>query len=138
MRTRIAVISLLLTSIPAAAAPGRFDIVGYNAPEGWRAGVQGDHLQLVYAEGTPRYLVVGIYRSQPASGDLGADFAREWREIVDNQLKTAGPPAPGTTQIGDGIRTAAGLPPATWSGGSLVVSLLVLDGGPRVASILVL
>jgi len=137
MRTRIASISLFLTSIAAAAAPGRFDILSYNAPDGWKVSMQGDHLQLGYAEGTPRYLVIGVFRSQPAGGDLAADFAREWREIVDGQFKTAGPPAPATIQTGDGIRTAAGAAPATWSGGSLVVSLLVLDGGTRVASIMV-
>lgn len=138
MRTRIAVISLLLSTVPAVAAPGRFDIVSYNVPDGWKAAAQSDHIQLSYREGTPRYLIVGIYRSQPASGNLEADFAREWREIVDSQLQTAGPPAPGQTQVGDGIPAMAGVAPATWAQGSLVVSLFLLDGGARVSSIVVL
>jgi hypothetical protein len=139
MRARLALISLVfLARTAVAAGPARLDIVGYTVPDSWKVESQGDHVTLTYAPGTSGYMIVGIYGGQPASGDLAADFRREWREIVDKQFKTAGAPTPGMTKIGDGITAAAGLAPASWSSGSLVATLFVLDGGGKVASIVVL
>jgi hypothetical protein len=112
--------------------------VSYAVPDGWKVEPQGDHVTLSYAPGTSAYMVVGIYGGQPATGDLAADFRCEWREVVDRQFKTAGAPTPGMTKIGDGITTAAGLAPASFASGSLVATLFVLDGGGKVASIVVL
>lgn len=124
---------------PAHAAPEArtFDRVTYTAPEGWKVEETGRGLVSISRLGTDSYCLVAIYVSQPASGDLAASFAAEWKNVA---LQSIDPMPEPTHTIGDvgNTRAALGGGAATIKGEPATAVLIVLDAGASVVPIAVL
>lgn len=124
----------VLAAQSAGAEPARrtFDLVTYTASDDWkvveetaRGFVSMSRLR------TDSYCLVIIYAGAPASGDLDASFAAEWRSVLLRTIDEVDAPTPTQGVIGN-TRAASGGTAATVKGAPAAAILMVLDAGASV------
>ncbi len=128
-----------LATLPALAGPAAriFDRVTYTAPEGWNVEETGRGFVSISSLGADRYCLVAIYDSEPASGDLAASFATEWKNVALQTIDPMAAPAHTVGGVGN-TRAAMGGALATIKGTPAAAMLIVLDAGASVVPILIL
>ena len=132
---------LVLLTAPTSSAYSQtrtFDIATFSPPEGWDAEQRGSVLVLKHVdEGSRVYCQFLIHTSQPGTGNLGDDFAREWQRT--GLGRTAGPapkPSPTHSVVNfDGLQGGAA---AEQAGRKSYVHLIVISAPPRVMSVVLL
>jgi hypothetical protein len=124
----------------AAPPPARtFDIVTFTPPEGWKVDQAADRVLLSKADAAHGWFaIIAIFKGRAASGDLATDFRNEWNDKVAIQVKNAPVPQAQAATVHDGLTGALGAGTGTMADKQVVVTLLVLDAGARVASVLLI
>ena len=122
--------------VPAGAAARTLDLVTYTAPRGWNVEEKDTHVSLSRLTETT-YCMVTIYPSTLASGSLGASFAAEWEAVALKTIAEVDAPAPTTRRVGN-TSAAVGSAESTTGGQPTFATLVVLDAGQSVVSLLVL
>lgn len=124
----------------SAAAARTLDLVTFTAPAGWtveeRAGGIGKYVVMTRGSATS-YCMIVIYSSTPASSDLDASFAAEWKSVALQTIDPVQAPKPTMRTVGD-ARAAVGGATSKAQGQPVMGLLIVLDAGTRVVSMLVL
>src|SRR5437870_2684890 len=84
MRRRLFSIAFLVpATVFAAAASRTVDRVSYTPPAGWTLAAGSDHETWTEIDQAKRrYCQIGVYSNRAGSGDLQAEFAVEWRNLV--------------------------------------------------------
>ena len=122
------------------AAPRTLDLVTFIAPAGWtvqeKTGGIGAHVVLTRV-GTSSYGMVVIYPGTTASADLGASFAAEWTSVALQTIDAVPAPTHALRTVG-GVRAAVGTATSKAQGQPVMCTLIVLDAGASVLSMLVL
>jgi len=132
----VALVALAATA--AHAAPARtFDILGYTPPRGWKVEAKPGQPVTISKISGSSYCLVGLYASTPASGDLAASFAAEWKTVVLHTVDAVEAPEPTMADLGN-TRAAMGGAATTVGGKPVAAVLIVLDAGSSVMSILIL
>jgi hypothetical protein len=131
---------LVLVSTLFAAPARTLDLVTFTAPANWtveeKATTAGKHVVLTRAS-TTNYCMVVIYSSTPASGDLGASFAAEWKSVALQTIDAVPMPQPEIKNFGT-TRMAMGGTTSKAQGNAVMALLFVLDAGNSVVSMLIL
>ena len=131
---------LILVTAGAASAARVLDLVTFTPPPGWNVEEKGAGLtqQVVMSRATTTiYCMVSVCASTPASGDLEASFAAEWRSVALQTIDAVPTPKTERRTIGD-ANALAGAAVSTIQRQSVRAELLVLDAGANVVSIFVL
>ncbi|CAN5851969.1 hypothetical protein BH11MYX2_BH11MYX2_17320 [soil metagenome] len=85
--------ALVLAAMSAPALAETFDITTYTPPTGWSVETKKD--VVIYTTVDQRagtFCRIQLYSSTPASGNVKADFAADWRELVVSSFKGAAVP----------------------------------------------
>ena len=136
--TLLACAGVLVASTRAHAAPARaFDIVNFAPPDGFAVDDKSaDHLSLTdTAPG--RFGVIAVYTGRPASGDLAADFKTQWHDAVEHMMQPDATPDPVRGTMPGGLGLEVGSATAKMDGKDVYARLFVIDGGAKVAAVLV-
>jgi len=133
---------IILLAAAAAAAGGQaltFDIATFTPPKGWTQERGADHVtytQIDNKAGT--FCMFGVYASQPAAADPGADFASEWQALVAASFTSPQPPAPTRAATPAGQPFLAGAANVSRGDTPYVAELVVILAGPRLQSVVVI
>ncbi|MEO7598727.1 MAG: hypothetical protein ABIV50_07340, partial [Opitutus sp.] len=134
-------ISVLSLAVAHGAATARvLDLISFTPPPAWNVEEKGSgltqHVVLSRTSATS-YCMVVIYASMPASADLNASFAAEWKSVALQSIDPTPAPAPERRMVGDAPAVIGGAP-ATIKGQPALAMLAVLDAGTSVVSLLIL
>jgi hypothetical protein len=116
------------------------DVTTFTPPPGWNVEEKGSGVtqQVVLSRATSTsYCMIVVYASTPASGDLDASFAAEWKSVALRTIDSVPAPKPERRNVGD-APAAIGGATSTIQRQPVMAMLAVLDAGANVASILIL
>lgn len=128
----------LLFALSGAARADTFDAMNYNAPAGWSVKPSPTHIDFTGTARAPgSYVMLALYTAAPASGDLAADFKREWADIVLKAFSYKGTPYPARGRNAKGLDYREGTASVRWAQGQALVALYVFGLDRHVVSLLV-
>ena len=136
----LSALAVLLAGCSLLPAQTRsFDLVSFTPPPGWTGGETSDHVTFTTIDNTGgTYVMLAVYSSTAASGNVQRDFASEWTGIVARSFKAGAAPLsiPGRTRQGLEFREGSGIV-TLHTGAPGWVRLLVFFASPRMFSVLV-
>ncbi len=136
----LAVAWVVAVDLSAAAVSRVLDITTFAPPLGWNVEEKGRGAtqQVVLSRATSTsYCMIVLCASTPASGDLDASFAAEWKSVALQTIDPVSAPKPEARTVGN-TRAVVGIAAASIQRQPVLAMLAVLDAGTSVVSILIL
>ncbi len=122
------------------AATGQLEklgIVQYTPPPGWtKTQTQPNVVAFSTVDkATGGFCIITLYGATPGTGNPQSDFAREWNNLVVQNLKAEANPKTETDLV-DGWPATVGAEPVEFANGKAIALLTVVSGSGKTVSIL--
>ncbi|MBI4890290.1 MAG: hypothetical protein HY821_06670 [Acidobacteria bacterium] len=131
-------ILILAATMQAPAQSRTFDIYSFTPPPGWSFQDGRDHLSYTSIDQARRtFCMLGVYSSRAGSGRPDAEFAEEWKTIVQQSFRSQASPRPAPGNTAAGVSYLNGSAEAQQQNGAPAhVRLVTFQGGNRVGSMM--
>ncbi len=129
--------ALFLPTRPAAAASVTYGRLTFTPPAGWQVQTRESDMVLSgvdQAKGI--YMLILISKDQPGSGATESMFASEWKALARGNFPGAAAPETSAGALPSGLKYREGTASVTLNANPALATLLVLDGGSRIQSVL--
>lgn len=115
-----------------------FDIVSYTPPSGWQKGGDAGMVNYTYVNKTDgSWCQLVVYKSVASKGNIDADFASEWQELVAKPNNITNAPQADSIHEADGWKIKAGGTAFTFNNADALALLTTFSGYETCMSILV-
>lgn len=121
------IITLITSKVMSGQSIGKFDIVSYSAPPGWvMENGNGFVAYTISNNAKNEYARILIFKSLPGTGNIDADFATEWKELVQPNYSPGDFIKTNVSEYKDGWISKMGVAPFKYKDANHAALLLTL------------